>query len=123
VYVPARLVRHRREAPGQTSSAKAKTAQKESLVIAEDFAFLFASMLLTLLALIASGNKNRSNAPATASNRDPVNLLKIKQCPQCEKRLPVVALVCESCNYNFLAGQTQPRHKLLPGPEARALAS
>lgn len=43
-------------------------------------------------------------------------ILAFKKCPQCADQLPLSALVCDGCDYNFLAGSIL-RHKLLPAPE------
>lgn len=43
-------------------------------------------------------------------------LTALKKCPGCAEELPLSALICEGCDYNFLAGSTRYRHKLLPAP-------
>lgn len=50
-----------------------------------------------------------------ARHRD-LAVLAFKKCPQCADQLPVSTLVCDACDYNFLAGSIL-RHKLLPAPE------
>jgi hypothetical protein len=45
-------------------------------------------------------------------------LAALKACPTCTEQLPLSALVCERCEYNFLSGAAGHRHKLLPAPDA-----
>ena len=44
-------------------------------------------------------------------------LSALKKCPACAEQLPLSALICEGCDYNFLAGSVRYRHKMLPPPE------
>ena len=39
----------------------------------------------------------------------------LKDCPNCAEQLPLSALMCDACDYNFLAAMPG-RHKLLPAP-------
>lgn len=41
----------------------------------------------------------------------------LKPCPNCAKQLPLSALICEKCDYNFLAARPGHGQKLLPSPE------
>lgn len=41
-----------------------------------------------------------------------------KKCPGCAHDLPLSALLCESCDFNFLAGSVIRGAKMLPAPEA-----
>jgi hypothetical protein len=41
----------------------------------------------------------------------------LKKCPNCTEELPLSALICEGCDYNFLSGMVGQGHKLLPSPE------
>jgi hypothetical protein len=43
----------------------------------------------------------------------------MKKCPNCSEQLPLSALICEPCDYNFLSGMVGHGHKLLPSPEPR----
>jgi len=43
----------------------------------------------------------------------------LKKCPNCSEQLPLSALICEPCDYNFLSGMVGHGHKLLPSPEPR----
>jgi hypothetical protein len=47
-------------------------------------------------------------------------LTALKKCPSCAEELPLSALICDGCDYNFLAGSTCYRHKMLPAPEPDA---
>ena len=40
----------------------------------------------------------------------------LKKCPKCNEQLQLSALVCDACDYNFLAGSVTHRHKMLPAP-------
>ena len=41
----------------------------------------------------------------------------LKKCPGCSEELPLSAVMCEACDYNFLSGMVGHGHKLLPSPE------
>ena len=43
----------------------------------------------------------------------------MKKCPNCSEQLPLSALICEPCDYNFLSGMVGRGHKLLPSPKPR----
>jgi hypothetical protein len=47
------------------------------------------------------------------SQRSPV----LKQCPSCAQQLPLSALMCDTCDYNFLAERPGRRQVLLPPPK------
>jgi hypothetical protein len=61
-----------------------------------------------------------------ANDRDPDRMFErqhiqaLKKCPNCSEQLPLTALICEPCDYNFLSGMVGHGHKLLPSPEPRA---
>jgi hypothetical protein len=40
-----------------------------------------------------------------------------KKCPHCAMQLPLSAILCETCDYNFLAERPGRGQKLLPPPE------
>jgi hypothetical protein len=40
-----------------------------------------------------------------------------KKCPNCAEQAPLLALLCESCDYNFLAERPGRGQKLLPPPD------
>ena len=41
----------------------------------------------------------------------------LKPCPSCNERLPLSAILCGMCDYNFLAERPGRRQNLLPSPE------
>jgi hypothetical protein len=41
----------------------------------------------------------------------------LKPCPNCAEQLPLSSLICEKCDYNFLAARPGHGQKLLPSPE------
>ena len=55
--------------------------------------------------------------PERLTRKSELPIMIFKNCPQCSDQLPVSALVCDACDYNFLA-RSILRHKLLPAPEA-----
>jgi hypothetical protein len=59
----------------------------------------------------ALGN-NRASDRFFESKRSPA----MKPCPSCAEQLPLSALVCDACDYNFLAARPGRGQKLLPPP-------
>jgi hypothetical protein len=54
----------------------------------------------------------------------PVAILKrqhvlsaLKKCPKCAEQLPISALVCDACEYNFISRIVGHGHKLLASPK------
>ena len=43
-----------------------------------------------------------------------------KNCPNCAEPLPLSALICEGCDYNFLSRSVGGKHKLLAAPGSTA---
>jgi len=41
----------------------------------------------------------------------------LKPCPNCAEQLPLPALICGACDYNFLAARPGRGQKLLPPPQ------
>jgi hypothetical protein len=41
----------------------------------------------------------------------------LKPCPHCARQLPLPAIICEQCDYNFLAARPGRGQKLLPSPQ------
>src|SRR5215510_7852153 len=41
----------------------------------------------------------------------------LKPCPSCAERLPLSAIICGTCDYNFLAERPGRGQNLLPSPE------
>jgi uncharacterized membrane protein len=44
-------------------------------------------------------------------------LSALKKCPKCAEQLPVSALVCDACEYNFISRIVGHGHKLLASPK------
>jgi len=40
-----------------------------------------------------------------------------KKCPKCAEQLLLSALICDTCDYNFLSGMVGLRNKMLQSPE------
>jgi len=41
-----------------------------------------------------------------------------KKCPNCAAELPLSALICDACDFNFLAGSLYRGNQLLPAPDS-----
>ena len=54
--------------------------------------------------------------PAAIFKRQHV-LSALKKCPKCAEQLPVSALVCDACEYNFISRIVGHGHKLLASPK------
>jgi hypothetical protein len=50
------------------------------------------------------------------ARRQHVALPELKKCPKCSDPVPLSALICDACDYNFLSRTVGHRHKLLPAP-------
>ena len=74
------------------------------------FKWFVAGGLCSIVALPMAIRKQQPVAP----------LPLLKHCPNCPEQVSISALVCESCDYNFLSGRVGHRHKLLPHYEPRA---
>lgn len=57
---------------------------------------------------------NRVSGGFFAAKRPPA----LKPCPNCNEQMALSALVCDSCDYNFLAERPGRGQKLLPPPPA-----
>ena len=103
-------------------------------MIAEESNFLhFAAIALILVFLAirrAKGSdgsffksflagRRLTNHRATDRMFEMPHIQAMKKCPNCTEQLPLSALLCEACDYNFLAGMVGHGHKLLPSPEPR----
>ena len=42
----------------------------------------------------------------------------LKPCPSCAEKLPVSAIICDACGYNFLAERPGRGQALLPSPQS-----
>ena len=59
-------------------------------------------------------NNKRSSGRLLKSQRSPV----MKPCPSCAEQLPLSAIICRMCGYNFLAERPGRGQTLLPSPQA-----
>lgn len=92
-------------------------------MIVEDFTVLLLSaILLAIPGVAVLGGRRRAGLADSPTKTDQMDLLRFKNCPQCSERLSLSALVCDACDYNFLAG-FHSRYKLLPAPDRDRLAS
>jgi hypothetical protein len=75
------------------------------------FKWFVAGAIFGIIALpIAIFKRKHDGRPAHES------LMTLKTCPNCAEQLPLAALVCGTCDYNFLSMTVGYRHKLLPAP-------
>jgi Uncharacterised protein family UPF0547 len=92
--------------------------------------FYFAALALVLAFVVARSIKRRhgssaeSSWPAGSTNDGAVGqiletqrILTQKNCPNCNEQLPLSALICAACDYNFLAARPGRGLKALPAPE------
>jgi hypothetical protein len=63
--------------------------------------------------LAACRLKNNAADRMFESHRIPA----LKKCPSCTGQLPLSALMCDACDYNFLSGMVGRGHKMLPSPK------
>jgi hypothetical protein len=56
----------------------------------------------------------RASGVFSKKQRNPL----LKPCPNCGERLPLSAILCNSCDYNFLAERPGRGQNLLPPPQA-----
>jgi hypothetical protein len=54
--------------------------------------------------------------PVAIFKKEPVALPAFKKCPKCTGEIPIFALVCDACDYNFISGLVGNRHPMLPAP-------
>jgi hypothetical protein len=52
--------------------------------------------------------------PLAIVKRQHVALTALKKCPKCDEQLPLSALVCDVCDYNFISRMVGHPHKLPP---------
>jgi hypothetical protein len=60
-------------------------------------------------------------APRTVTKpferKEPFAAAAFKKCPKCAEQLALSTLVCDACDYNFLAGSVIRPHRALPAPD------
>jgi hypothetical protein len=59
-----------------------------------------------------TGTHKRASGRLFARQHSP----ELKPCPNCTEQLPLSALICGTCDYNFLAARPGRGQKLLPSP-------
>ena len=70
------------------------------------FKWFVAGALLGIIAL-----------PVAIFKRQHVVLSALKKCPKCAEQLPLSALICDACDYNFISRVVGHGHKLLASPK------
>jgi len=103
-------------------------------MIAEDLNILHFSAIGLILALLTAriaksnhGSFFKSFLPGGIPTNDGAadrmfemhHIQALKKCPNCTEQMPLSTLICEACDYNFLAGMVGHGYKLLPSPEPR----
>lgn len=104
-------------------------------MIAEGLNILFVSTLALILIFIAAraakrkygisltslitGMRIRTSA-ATDRMFEKQRISATKKCRNCSEQLPLSALICDDCGYNFLSGMVGHGNKMLPAPEPPA---
>jgi hypothetical protein len=98
-------------------------------LIVESLDVLYLGAALTLALLAARILRRKRSVPKSFQAHDSftrkrvtVRLFKsqrspvLKQCPSCAEQFPLSALMCDNCDYNFLAERPGRRQVLLPPP-------
>jgi hypothetical protein len=85
------------------------------------------ALLVPLIAIRIARHKARSQVHEFAGRalnpfrkNEATALTALKKCPGCAEELPLSALICDGCDYNFLAGSARYKHKMLPAPDYHA---
>jgi hypothetical protein len=60
-----------------------------------------------------SGTHKRASGRRFEKQESP----ELKPCPNCTDKLPLSAIICNTCDYNFLAARPGRGQKMLPSPE------
>jgi hypothetical protein len=60
-----------------------------------------------------TGTHKRASGRLFERQRSP----ELKPCPNCAKQLPLSAIICDTCDYNFLAARPGRGQNLLPSPQ------
>jgi hypothetical protein len=98
-----------------------------TIMIAESSNILSFSAIVLILAFLTArlaSNKHGTffewllggSLVRSIAKRQHVALPEVKTCPKCSDQLPLSALVCDTCDYNFLSRRVGNGHKLLPAP-------
>ena len=93
-------------------------------MLAEDLnGFFVFAIIVTIAVLVAIAAKRSGHRPGFIQQKNHLDRRAFKKCPKCADQLPLSALVCDACEYNFLSGFVGHRHKLLPAPDAGQLST
>ncbi len=87
-----------------------------------------ALILVFLAAMIAKKKYARSFKTFVAESKlannsvsdrlfDRPRIPALKKCPNCTEQLPLSALICDACEYNFLSTMVGRGQRFLPSPE------
>ncbi|MGH7797099.1 MAG: hypothetical protein ACREQ2_19730 [Candidatus Binatia bacterium] len=104
-----------------------------ALVIAEDANILYFSAIAVTLGLLTAKIASKKDGgffkwfiagaflgiialPVAIFKKQHVPLTALKKCPKCDDQLPLPALVCDACDYNFISGIAGHRRQMLPSP-------
>jgi hypothetical protein len=106
--------------------AKIIVTDGSTLVIAGGINILHFSAIALILVFLAVRIAKRKSFTARSDPMDNSTatrffkrhpLSALKKCPNCAEQLPLSALICDACDYNFLSGMVGHGQKLLPSPE------
>jgi hypothetical protein len=61
-----------------------------------------------------TGTHKRASGRLFERQRSPA----LKPCPNCAEQLPLSAIICHTCDYNFLAERPGRGQKMLPSPQS-----
>jgi hypothetical protein len=81
------------------------------------------ALIIVLLALRMVKRKRgvfRSSRPRGSDSNKRASSPTVKPCPSCAEQLPLTAIICGICDYNFLAERPGRGQKLLSSPQAMA---
>ena len=92
-----------------SSLATLLVTNESTLMIVEGFNFFLFSGIALTFALLMARIASEKDGPFKRHH-----VLTLKKCPECAEQLPISALVCDACDYNFLCRTVGHRHKLLP---------
>jgi hypothetical protein len=101
-----------------------------TLLIAEGLDVLSVAALILIVVLLArivkrkrdvrksfragsTGTYKRASGRLFENHRTPA----LKQCPNCAEQLPLSVIICQMCDYNFLAERPGRGQKLLSAPQ------
>jgi hypothetical protein len=81
------------------------------------------ALIVVLLAVRMVKRKRgvfRSSRPRGSVSNKRASSPTVKPCPNCAEQLPITAIICGICDYNFLAERPGRGQKLLSSPQAMA---